>query len=319
MARRPDDHLNRAAAGKRESRYLEFKEYFDPLAKSAWPELIKDLIAIANSGGGVIVVGAKNNGDPSGADVRAVLELDSATIADKLERYTDEHFSDFEVHEVERAGVELAAIVIGAASTPIVFTQVGSYEVGVAGEKQKQKTAFSKGTVYVRHGAKSDPATTTDLRELIEKRIDAIREAWLGDIRRLVTAPPGSEMAVFTRRGSDELGAPKTIRLTTEPGAPVYGKLSPDHTHPHLQKDALAQINSNLPPRSRKANSYDIQAVRAALAIDEQTHPEFVHQPKYGSKQYSDAFVDWFVSEHSASDRFLRDARDRYYDLQYGT
>lgn len=261
---------------------------------------------------------ATNNGEPSGVDITAILELDPAIVADKLTRYTDEHFSDFEIHEIKRGGASLAAIVIGAADTPIAFTQVGSYDVTAPGGKQKQKTAFSKGTVYVRHGAKSEPANTTDLRTMIERRVDAIRETWLSDIRKIVMAPPGSEMALFTRRESDANGAPETIRLTTEPGAPVYGKLHPDQTHPHLQKDALAQINASLSAGIRRANSYDLQAVRAALDVNEVTQPEFVHQPKFGSKQYSDAFVDWFVEHHSADERFLSDARARYYEMQYG-
>lgn len=318
MVRRSEDHLDRAQTAKRESRYLDFKDRFDPDSTGEWVELIKDLVAMANSGGGVIVIGVRNSGDPAGSDVSRVLALDPATIADKLQRYTGEHFADFEVHEVKRAKQAVAAIVIGAAATPISFTHVGTYQVTVRGDKQKQKTAFSVGAVYVRHGAKSEPATTADLRDMIDRRVDAMREAWLGDIRKVVSAPPGSEIAVFTRGGSDDAGAPASIRLTTEPGAPVYGKLEPDQTHPYLQKDAIAEINSRLPKSVRKVNAYDVQAVRAALDVNETTHPEWIHQPKFGSKQYSDAFVDWMVEHHSTDDDFLQDARGRYYDLQYG-
>jgi hypothetical protein len=80
----------------------------------------------------------------------------------------------------------------------------------------------------------------------------------------------------------------------------------------------LAAINACLPSSVRQANSYDVQAVRAALEINETTHPEWIHQPKFGSKQYSQDFVDWFVSEHSANKRFLDEARGRYYEIQYG-
>jgi hypothetical protein len=47
----------------RESRGLDFKEQFNPDVPGEWCRLIKDnIVAIANSGGGWIVVGVKDNG-----------------------------------------------------------------------------------------------------------------------------------------------------------------------------------------------------------------------------------------------------------------
>lgn len=37
-------------------------------------------------------------------NVKAVLEFDSATVADKLVRYTGENFDGFEIHVVKRGG-----------------------------------------------------------------------------------------------------------------------------------------------------------------------------------------------------------------------
>jgi len=49
--------LDRAQAAKRESKYVEFKSQLDLGAPGVWCELIKDIVAFANSGGGVILVG----------------------------------------------------------------------------------------------------------------------------------------------------------------------------------------------------------------------------------------------------------------------
>jgi predicted HTH transcriptional regulator len=50
----------------RESTRVEFKEQLDPADGGDWCEVIKDIVAIANSGGGSIVLGIKNDGTPSG-------------------------------------------------------------------------------------------------------------------------------------------------------------------------------------------------------------------------------------------------------------
>jgi hypothetical protein len=82
---------------------------------------------------------------------------------------------------------------ISAAAMPIVFAATGNYEV--AG---KQKNAFQKGTVYFRHGAKSEPGSTDDLRKALEREMDRVRSSWLDGIQKVVTAPPGSSFSVLS-------------------------------------------------------------------------------------------------------------------------
>src|ERR1700745_3001494 len=43
------------ASAKRESKTVDFKTAFDPDRASDWCELIKDMVAVANSGGGTIL------------------------------------------------------------------------------------------------------------------------------------------------------------------------------------------------------------------------------------------------------------------------
>jgi hypothetical protein len=91
MHRRPRPLRDPAAAArqaKRESKYVDFKESFDPADKGEWCELLKDLVAMANSGGGIVVVGWNDKGQHSGKPVNAVLDLDPATITDKFVKYT---------------------------------------------------------------------------------------------------------------------------------------------------------------------------------------------------------------------------------------
>jgi hypothetical protein len=152
------------------TRGVGFKEQFDPTKEAEWIELFKDFAALSNSGGGVIVVGLRNNGTLSGADVHPVLDLDGAVICEKLASYIGEDFDDFEIREVTRGGGSVATIVVGPAEeAPLTFVRPGTYpDPARAG---RHKSAFGRG-VYFRHGAKSEPAT---------------RDAWgcLQDMRRL--------------------------------------------------------------------------------------------------------------------------------------
>jgi predicted HTH transcriptional regulator len=47
---------------KSESRSIDFKSTFNPDSAADWCELIKDIVAIANSGGGSILVGVDDEG-----------------------------------------------------------------------------------------------------------------------------------------------------------------------------------------------------------------------------------------------------------------
>jgi hypothetical protein len=59
-------------------------------------------------------------------------------------------------------------------------------------------------------------------------------------------------------------------------------------------------------------NAFDILSVRRVHAVSEETRPEFVHVPKFGSPQYSDAFVDWLVGEHERDPGFFTRAKAGY-------
>ena len=68
--------LAEALEASRESKRIELKGEFSSEVPGAWCELVKDIVAIANSGGGVIVVGLDDRGIPTGWDPAALLEID---------------------------------------------------------------------------------------------------------------------------------------------------------------------------------------------------------------------------------------------------
>jgi hypothetical protein len=309
--------LKKALAAKRESKQIEFKEVVDVASKRDWCEITKDVIAIANSGGGVIVFGLNSHGQPTGADLTALGSLDPATIADRIQNYTRTRLIDFDVWEVEKNGQQLIAWIIDSSDVPTVFCQPGTYPI----QGGKQKTAFGQGTVYFRHGAKSEPGTTEDIAKSFSGKLEQVRKEWMRNVRKVVTAPTGSRVTVLPQGTSavaigrvgdvTESGADSavSIRITNDPAAPAYQVFDTDRTFPFRQKELISEVRRRL-PKTTSFNSFDVFVIRQIYKIDKKQG--FAHQPKYGSRQYSQKFADWLVAQAQQNEDFFQIARAKY-------
>jgi predicted HTH transcriptional regulator len=184
----------RAESAAKEPKYLDLKSAFDPDSTVEWAEVINDIVAFANTGGGVIVFGVNDDGSTANFDTSRIDTLDAADITNKREAHTGFQFADFEVVKIEHHGNQRAALLIGSTDVPIVFTRPGA-DVNVKG---KQRPAFAKGTVYFRHGAKSEPATRDDLSAWIARTIEEARSNWVKGIRKVVESPPGHAITVVS-------------------------------------------------------------------------------------------------------------------------
>ena len=210
------DIVKKALEVKRESKHIEFKQSFDPASGRAWCELIKDLVAIANSGGGIIVFGLDNFGIPTGESQEKVATLDPADIANKILKYTGLVDFEFEIRSVKKDGHKLVAFVIQPAPVPLVFEKPGTYDIG----GNEQRTAFSVGTVYFRHGAKSEPGTSEDIRQVIERQLEHIRRSWIKGVRKVVQSPQGSQIVtVQSANRNVQPTLASQVRVVTDPNA----------------------------------------------------------------------------------------------------
>jgi hypothetical protein len=277
-------YLSRAGTATRGSKRVALHESVD------YVEVVRDIAAMANSGGGAIVLDG-------------VAGVDEEAIHEQLERYAEPEFESFTVEPLTRNGRPSVAVVVeGTRNTPLVFTRTGR----IGGEH----IAFVRGGLYFRHGAKSEPASGEDVRDFIRRQLEATRTQWLANIRQVMHAPDGAEVAVIETAERDEEGRPTLIRLTTDPHAPLYGQVDPDQSHPYRQKEVIREVNARLGEGA--VNAFDVLSVRRVHAISEETRPEFVHVPKFGSPQYSDAFVDWLVSERQRDPQFFVQAKTAY-------
>lgn len=281
---------------------------FDPASTEHWCEIIKDIVAISNSGGGVIAFGLDSFGKPTPCDLASLLALDPSVMADKIHRYTGVHFAGFEISEQTRDDSTIAVLEIQGSDVPMVFLRPGTYQIEGG---QQQKNAFSQGTVYFRHGAKSEPGNSEDLRQVIERRLEIIRREWLAGVQRVVRAPQGSQVAILTTevRESNSLTA-APIRLVDDPSAPAFRVIDTDVTHPFRQKELIEEVNKRL-PKGATINPYDVLVVRKTY--DTYSREDFYHHSKFGNPQYSEAFVDWLLGSYSEDPSFFLKAREKYY------
>lgn len=254
------------------------------------------------------MIGVQDNGKPSGWDTATVLKIDPARVTDKLAKYTGEQSVDCHMAETERNGHRIVALRVDAVRIPMPFTKPGTYDTGGG----RQKTAFAKGTIYFRHGAKSEPGNLDDLRRCIERELERVRKSWLANIKKVVSAPAGIEFRVVPA-GAATAKPPSATSIQVvedDDSAPVYGRVYADATHPHRQKEVVQLVNQRLEGR-KAVNSHDILSVRRAYRVEE-TKPEYLYTPRFSSPQYSDAFVDWLVWQYDEDPSFFDKARETY-------
>jgi hypothetical protein len=105
----------------------------------------------------------------------ALAAFDPAHIVDKLGKYVDVQTTEIEVAETKKAGSMGLIWKIPANDPPLVFVNPGTYEVLDKSGKKQQRTSFGHGTLYFRHGAKSEPARQEVLWRCVPKQADHCR------------------------------------------------------------------------------------------------------------------------------------------------
>jgi Putative DNA-binding domain/EC042_2821-lke REase len=305
-----EEELRTLLARTAEAAELDFKSKFEIPNAGDWLEIIKDIAAFANSGGGTILIGVNDDGTPSGADVAGALAIDPADLTNRIHKYTGTHFHGFEFIKCEKAGHKICAIMIRSCRVPLVFTRVGTCEVAHG----RQKTVFSVGTVYFRHGAKSEPGTSEDLRMFLERELELIKRYWLDGIAKVVEAPAGSRFAILppeTEPAGPSGALP--LRLTNDPTAPAYYAVPIDTTHPFHQKEVVREVNAKLAGR-KAINSHDILCIRRVYSV--QKDIKFCYTQNYATPRYSQAFVDWVVQKYEEDESCFNKTKQQFDQLK---
>lgn len=296
--------LARAEVASRESKYVDFKQECDTASPAVWCELIKDIVAFANSGGGIIIFGIADDGSHADIDVSHILAHDAADITNRIARYTNYQFSELEIVEIVRGGKRYPAFLISASDIPIVFTKPGTYPI----EGGKQKSAFAQGTVYFRHGAKSEPGNRDDLQIWRDREVARTKKSWLSGIRKVVQAPKGYAVSVVPQLPT--VGSP-TVSITADPTAPKVFLSNAQELFPYRQKELIREINQALGKRGH-INAHDATCINRKIDVLK-TMPQFAYKShKLSVTQYSPAYGHWILEQILERRNFLQDAREEY-------
>lgn len=158
-------------AKRRETAELDFKWTIDMARKSAFPELAKDLFAMANNGGGHILFGFqedKKTGAITPIGLPPEFHVDQADLQGKFNAFTTEqvtlHYREFE-RTIDGSKRRFALLHVPAPTCVLAPRVEGKY----AYDGGRERVVFRAGDVLVRHGTRSELATPDDVKA-IERR-----------------------------------------------------------------------------------------------------------------------------------------------------
>lgn len=190
----------------------DFKVTIDLSHPGSLLELVKDIVAFANSGGGTLEVGATETSTPGVADNLAK-QLDSARLMDKVNRFvapgkvrighTVSVLSDGQC--VVKLSVE------GRGKYPYVFCKDGQFTEG-----DRTYNVFREGDIYIRRGSQTVRVSHDDIVRMIDEAEERGRRQFLDYLRelteRMVRLPEGSTPIVLAATPTGEImGSPSAL------------------------------------------------------------------------------------------------------------
>ena len=193
-----------------ESETFDRKSALDPTFQQDYLELAADLVAMANTEGGSILIGSKSVQLTAGH----LPLFDSARIDDKVNSLVEPRIGGIKSHIL---GQDFVLVEVDKSENPPhIFRQDGN----CTNRQHKPASVFRKGDVYVRHSSKSERATRTDFDRWLEAR----QRRLFDNVKLVFQASPEAEIRVV------ESASAMPVRI--DPGAayaqPVYEILTAD-------------------------------------------------------------------------------------------
>jgi hypothetical protein len=270
------------------------------LEGAEWGKLIRDVAAIANSGGGCLDL-------PAASSVCSIGDLGVKKIVAHLAQYTVSTFDDLQLVKSKRRTPDLWKLEVGPAEYPIGFKQ--SLEDASA-ETSMSEGPFGADAFYFWHDGKSTLATSADFQAFLERRLKDARQQWSKQIGRVLSRPlrPLRRKRRAQPRAKHSAGASSNnlqpVRIVNDANAPVLQPQHVDQLYPWRQKDIVADINRRLGRRA--VTTYDLQAVRRQHRLDES--PDFVFHLPGAGRRYSPAAAEWMLSQYATNPEFFHQA-----------
>ncbi len=158
----------------------------------------------------------------------------------------------------EKDGHPVAIFLINPPDYPLVFEKVGTYPID--GSKYQQ-TVFGQGTIFFRHGAKTESGTSDDLRRFMLQRVREMEEQLVKGLRKVSESPRGSQLSVAPTNIIDHSGmSGLPIRITTDVNAQGAIAIDRGKVCPYRQKEVIAILKERL-PNGPVPTSHDLLAI----------------------------------------------------------
>lgn len=161
-----EDKINELLEAKMEYERLDYKVDLEINSKASVLSIAKDMAAMANSGGGHIVIGIDKNFVKIGIDPS--IRLDEAVLRDKVNFYFEPKI-DFLYKEpirlVDRKKRKFLIIYVKEPEDIILPRIDGNYQDNYG----KQKMEFRHGDILIRNGSESKIAGLYEIRRLLER------------------------------------------------------------------------------------------------------------------------------------------------------
>jgi EC042_2821-lke REase len=159
------------------------------------------------------------------------------------------------------------------------------------------------------------PGIQKILEGVIERQLEIIRKDWIRGVRKVVAAPPGSQVVVASGeiKESDSPSA-TPIRIVDDPKAPAYRKVDFDVSHPFRMTELLRTLNKKMAGKLT-LNLHDIYCLRRLHDWD--TNPVFCNKPLFTSMQYSEALVQYIMKAFAQEPDFFMKAKKECHARRY--
>lgn len=154
---------------------LDFKETLDLSKKADELDFVKDAVSMFNRcPGGYIIIGATNEGAPSGlCEDIDWQQFDGARLTDKVRGYVDAPLTIISaLHEIDGHGYCLICMMSLDNGLPVPFTKLGQYFT----ERGKPHVVFRPGDITRRDGAQNRPIEYLRWDDILARHDTAIRE-----------------------------------------------------------------------------------------------------------------------------------------------
>lgn len=294
---------NEVATLSCETAKVEFKSTTDTSEARFWVQLIRSVMAMHNSGGGVIVFGLDSAGQPVGGDLTALRAIDPVHISDKAKHYTDRPLPGVVREEFDKNGGTFPGWIIPAAASPVPFSRHGDVHNG----QGKPEKLFYAGQIYVRRGAASVPADAGDIALIAERIRNLARQEFAAQIGQFAVVPEGHTIQILPPGGVVSGSTPAgSVRITTDPNAPGAVIVDKFKTHPHNKTELVKRLLTRIP--GIRITGHDIACIRKVYASEIEPK-DFVWRPVRCPPQYPEEFIEWIAGRIGQDPAFLEKTR----------